>query len=279
MINEKEELSAYTGTIFYTAQNKHDSSYLGRFNFDNIIKGEGISRVLTIIARGYLWASNCDTEYTRRALCAWCSIQDRKNTKPKEDWQYKTDFRDLHGEFPELVDVTGGGWFYRHAHKIAEFISNNPDKVYPTVKKHAEIINTKWDSYWREKVTQFQIPIFSPETKGGWIIRFDDVIADALELGELRKTDISLPQSILDKISSEAPNIREDMIPALICYYLENKQSDSEWVVMPVSNFDAYFGTTSFSKKILKTIPQSIIIRDKQTCGICRYKVLPEFLP
>lgn len=279
MINEIQEFSAYTGKVNYSSNSKQDTTYLGRFTFDSIIKHEGLMRVLTIIARGYLWSSDCDTDYTCRALCAWCSIPDRKNTKPKEDWQYKSDFRELHAEFPELVDKNGKGWFYRHVHNIADFIKNNPDKVSVSAAKQADILDSVWNAKWREKVVQFQLPIFSPTTKGSWILRFDDIIADALESGTLRNKDINLPNDIIDKISETAPDIRKDVIPTLICYYVENKQSDTDWVVMPVSNFDAYFGTTTFSKKLLSKIPESIIIRDKQTCGICRYKVTPEYLP
>ena len=252
---------------------------VGRFTFDSIIKHEGLMRVLTIIARGYLWSSDCDTDYTRRALCAWCSIPDRKNTKPKEDCQYKSDFRELHAEFPELVDKNGKGWFYRHVHNIADFIKSNPDKVSVSAAKQADILDSVWNAKWREKVIQFQLPIFSPTTKGSWILRFDDIIAEALESRALRNKDINLPDDIIDKISDTASDIRKDVIPTLICYYIENRQSDTDWVVMPVSNFDAYFGTTTFSKKLLSKIPESIIIRDKQTCGICRYKVTPEYLP
>ena len=107
MLNEQREFEAYTGKVSYTAANKHDTTYLGRFTFDGIIHHEGLVRVFTILARGFLWSSNCDTEYTYRALCAWCSIPDKKNAKPKEEWQFPSDFRELHDEFPSLVDKQG----------------------------------------------------------------------------------------------------------------------------------------------------------------------------
>lgn len=154
MLNEQREFEAYTGKMCYTAANKHDTAYLGRFTFDGIIKHEGLVRVFTILARGFLWSSNCDTKYTYRALCAWCSIPDKKNAKPKEDWQYKSDFRELHGEFSSLVDKQGRGWFYRHAHAVADFIVNNPDKIYRGTEKQADIINSSWDDNWRKKVVK-----------------------------------------------------------------------------------------------------------------------------
>lgn len=279
MLNEQKEFEAYTGKISYTATNKYDTTYLGRFTFDGIVKHEGLVRVFTILARGFLWSSNCDTKYTRRALCAWCSIPDKKNAKPKEDWQFKSDFRELHDEFPSFVDKQGGGWFYRHAHRVADFIINNPDKVYHGSDKQANIINSSWDDNWRKRVVKFQIPLFSQNTEGGFHLLFDDVIADALEQGPLRNAEITLPQSIVDKIADEAPEIKTEWISALICYYIQNKQPDSDWIILPASNFDAYFGTTTFSHKKLKAIPQTIIFRDQQVCGLTRYKVMPEFLP
>ena len=279
MLNEQKEFEAYTGKVNYTATNKHDTTYLGRFTFDGIIHHEGLARVFTILARGFLWSSNCDTEYARCALCAWCSIPDKKNTKPKEDWQYKSDFRELHDEFPSLADKQGGGWFYRHAHTVSDFIMNNLDKVYHGADKQADIINSSWDDNWRKKVVKFQIPLFSQNTEGGFHLLFDDVIADALEQGPLRDTEITLPKSIVDKIAEEAPTIKTDWISSLICYYIQNKQPDSDWVILPASNFDAYFGTTTFSRKILNTIPKTILFRDRQVCGLTRYKVMPEFLP
>ena len=279
MLNEQKEFEAYTGKISYTATNKHDTTYLGRFTFDGIVKHEGLVRVFSILARGFLWSSNCDTKYTRRALCAWCSIPDKKNAKPKEDWQFKSDFRELHDEFPSFVDKQGGGWFYRHAHRVADFIINNPDKVYHGSDKQANIINSSWDDNWRKRVVKFQIPLFSQNTEGGFHLLFDDVIADALEQGPLRNAEITLPQSIVDKIADEAPEIKTEWISALICYYIQNKQPDSDWIILPASNFDAYFGTTTFSHKKLKAIPQTIIFRDQQVCGLTRYKVMPEFLP
>ncbi len=276
MINEKEEFAAYTGTVAYTAKNKQDTAYLGRFTFDSILDGEGLARVLTVITRGYLWYSDCDTAHARRALCAWCSIPDSIKAAPKEEFQ--SDFRNLHDEFPELVGSDGAGWFYRHVHGVSDFVLSHPDKVSKTAHKKAELICKGWDDQWRKKVVQYQVSLFSPETKGGWIIRFDDIIADALELGALREEEKSLPQDLIDRLASSVPEIRDDVLPTLIQYYIANKPDDTDWVVLPVSNFDAYFGTTSFSRKWLSKIPSEIMERQKQSFGVCRYRIAGEWL-
>lgn len=51
-----------------------------------------------------------------------------------------------------------------------------------------------------------------------------------------------------------------------------------EWVVLPVVSFDAYFGGTTFSKKILSKLPKDIIIRDRTSYGVSRYKVAEKLI-
>ena len=71
MLNEIEEFNAYTQFPKYCANDKRDMSFLGRFTFDMLIKQIGLNRVLTITARGYMYASDTpDIERTRCALQA-----------------------------------------------------------------------------------------------------------------------------------------------------------------------------------------------------------------
>lgn len=56
---------------------------------------------------------------------------------------------------------------------------------------------------------------------------------------------------------------------------------DSElfsFAVLPVISFNAFFGGTAFSKKILSRLPKNIIIRDRTGYGISRYKVSQELI-
>ena len=53
MIDERAEFAAYTGAVVYDATNKQDSAYLGRFTFDTLLRGEGLQRILTIVARPF----------------------------------------------------------------------------------------------------------------------------------------------------------------------------------------------------------------------------------
>ena len=289
MINEWEEFCAYTGTVSYTASKKSDTTYLGRFTFATILEFEGMARILTILARGYLFHDKngavvpgdpCDRiAYARRALCAWCSAPEKGKTAPKDEWQFRTDFSELRAEFPELVNADGTGWFLRHVLAVTDFTLTHPEKVRSTSLKNAEIIRAKFAAAWRNKVMQYQIPIFSTQTKGAWTLRFDDVLADALELGLLRREEPELPAEIREKIEAVLPKeVPARVVCTLIAYYLANKQDDCEWVVLPVTNFDAYFGDTSFSKKQLPKIPAEIVERSN-SFGVSRFRVSPEYLP
>ncbi|MBQ6678206.1 MAG: hypothetical protein IJM71_09175 [Clostridia bacterium] len=62
------------------------------------------------------------------------------------------------------------------------------------------------------------------------------------------------------------------MLPDLVAYYYANKPGDSEWVVLPVANFSAYYGTTTFEKSFLPVIPEDVIVKETMH-NVCRFKV------
>ena len=115
---------------------------MGRFTFDMLLDFEGLSRVLTVVARGYMWESEePDVEQSSRALRAWCSVPDSKKASPKEDWRYRSEFSDLHREFPELVDEQETGWLCRHVLSICDFVKVNPDVTNkpPSQKRRSDV--------------------------------------------------------------------------------------------------------------------------------------------
>ena len=149
MLNEKEEFLAYTCKTDYKTADKH--SYLGRFNFDMLTKFIGLIRVLTIAARGYMFENDkADIDRARQALCAWCSVPNKKADQPKRNGQSETDFRYLHEQFLELVDSKGNGWFYTFVQNTIKFIKDNPDKVSKYDQKKPDKLKG-FATTWRKK--------------------------------------------------------------------------------------------------------------------------------
>lgn len=100
-----------------------------------------------------------------------------------------------------------------------------------------------------------------------------------MELGPLRREGPELPPELTEKVKAALPKeIPAKVVCTLIRYYLANRHDDCEWVVLPVANFDAYFGDTSFSKKYLPKIPAEIVERSN-SFGISRYRITEEYLP
>ena len=72
-----------------------------------------------------------------------------------------------------------------------------------------------------------QVPAFALNTKGAWILRFDDILADALELGPLQNYDIQLSQETLDLLTERTPKgIPDNLLPMLAKYYLAHLQEN-----------------------------------------------------
>ena len=75
MLNEIQEFLDYTTPVAYTAKAKADTTYLRHFTLDFFISFDGLNRVLTMIARGYLFQNGVpDINRAKRALLAWSSI-------------------------------------------------------------------------------------------------------------------------------------------------------------------------------------------------------------
>ena len=275
MLNEIAEFKAYTESPIYKRDNKNDNSFLGRFTREGIQDFEGFPRVLTIIARGYMFKNgSADIEYSRRAISAWCSIPDKDNAKEKEDWRFRTDFREYHSEFPELVSENGEGWFYRHFHNAMNFAISNPEKFTAKEIDKYILMDKNFDTAWRDKVTRMHFSTYYLKTKGAWILRFDDILSAALELGELKNNDFELSEETKAKIA-DFTKVQSTAfaLETLIKYYYANRQDDTDWVVLPVANFDAYFGSTSFSKKRLTELVKSGAIERENSYNVSRYRL------
>ena len=180
------------------------------------------------------------------------------------------DFRALSTEFPELVDDKGRGWYYRHVKAVIAFVRSHTEETDQWTQKKIVPISKGFTNDWKKKVRQMQVPVFHYKTKGAWIHRFDDMIADALEAGPLRTEEYPLPDEYVKRIDGLISDDKLKPVAAeVVRFYLANRSDDTPWVVLPVQSFDAYYGSTAFSKKQLVALPRELIVREYRD-GVCR---------
>ena len=284
MTNEWAEFRAYTEQPVYAAEGKKDTRYLGRFIYKTLLDFDGFGRILTVIARGYLFHDRDGAllpgnaydrvDYARDALCAWCSVPDsKKSSEPP------VDFREQSAGFPELVNAKGEGWLYSHVRAVIKFVQKNPEMIDARAQNSCAALSRGFTKQWKKKVRQFQVPIFAANTKGAWTLRFDDVLADALEAGPLRREEYVLPAETAAAIRSADWNgVPAEVVEEVVLFYLANRCEDTDWVVLPVANFDCYYGNTNFGRKWLSRIPEQFMERSRDMMGVCRVQITGEFL-
>ena len=280
MVNEVEEFLAYTEFPDYKADSKKDVSYMGRFTLPMLLDFSGFRLILPILARGYLFRDDgCGydrIETARRALLSWCSLSAGKMKKAPDqnDPRLRTDYGEYADEFPELVTPDGEGWLIRHVNNIIAFVEANPDAVRKEAVEKAQALKEGFREQWAKKVLQMLIPPFAPNTKGAWVLRFDDILADALELGPPKNKDFDLPEDVLQRLTERTPKGVPVVASVMLYkYYIANKEDDHEYVVLPQQNFNAYFGSTAFSQKWVAAL-NGKVIEKRSSEGVCKYKIL-----
>ena len=280
MLNEWEEFSAYTVFPEYKAENKDDTSYLGRFTFPMLMEPMGFQHILTILARGYLFQDGSDgydrIDAARRALLAWCSLSGEKTKKAPDqenDPRLRVNYGEYAKEFPELVTPEGDGWLIRHVENIIAFVEANPNAVRKGVPEKVQTLKKGFRHQWANKVRQMLIPTFASNTKGAWVLRFDDILADALELGPLQNKDFELPEESAQRLTELTPDgVPVEVSILLYKYYVANKADDQDYVVIPNQNINAYFGNTNFKQKWLPALSKTLIEK-KVLDGVSKYKL------
>ena len=156
----------------------------------------------------------------------------------------------IHEEFPDFVDAGGNGWYIRHIRTISIFAQQKPKLVKAGVHKYLVEKLPDFEAKWRDKVRQFQIPIFLEHTDAIWQVRFDDVIANALTLGPLREMEAEVTEQQKEKLLPFVQGeVKLEYLTTLVAYYQANKPEDSDWVVLPSTNFNCYFGSRCSAKR------------------------------
>ena len=271
LLNEWEEFSAYTVFPEYMKD-----TYLGRFTLPMLLNIMGFQRILTILARGYLFRDGSDgydrIDVARRALLAWCSLSGEEMKKApdqKTDPRLRVNFGEYAEEFPELVTPEGNGWLIRHVGNMIGFVEANPTVVRKGVAEKIEALKKGFHKQWANKLRQMQVPAFAPNTKGAWVLRFDDILADALQ-----NKDFDLLEETIQRITELTPKgVPAEASILLYKYYLANKVDDREYVLLLQQNFNAYFGNTNFSQKWVAAL-NGKLIEKKVLDGVSKYRML-----
>ena len=167
----------------------------------------------------------------------------------------------------------------RHVQNMVRFMDEHPELVSRADMSRRDALRNGFQKAWRKKVRQLQVPIFAVNTEGHWTLRYDDLIAAALTEGPLRTEEYPLNDELIALIEEKKPQkMPSHMAQEAVRYYLANRQPDTPWVPLPVINFDAFFGSGTFSKKWLKPLGETIIVRDTTAYGLSRYRLRDELL-
>ena len=63
------------------------------------------------------------------------------------------------------------------------------------------------------------------------------------------------------------PKVPLRVTRTLLEYYLANKPADSDWCVLPVTNVEAYLGSSALSRMYLKELNDLFMVR-KESAGV-----------
>ncbi|MBE6747562.1 MAG: hypothetical protein E7558_08990 [Ruminococcaceae bacterium] len=283
MTNEWLEFKAYTDAPIFNAGSKQSTAFMGRFSTTIIKKNKGFNRIFTVLARGFLF-HNADgtlrtddpydrTEEARRFLCAWCSLP--YETVTNKVLKFHTSFPELHSEFPNIIDENGAGWYYIYLHSLSDYIKKNKDNVTKKLHCFAEKKTLKAiESTWANKLIQYQYSIYNNRSSADFPLLFDTAIADALVLGPLRTEAVELSDKELQKIKAYGVNAKtERLMITLAEYYIANKDSDSDWVIIPRTNISAYLGSATYMESYEDKIPEGFMEKKPEMGGVSAVRI------
>ena len=74
-------------------------------------------------------------------------------------------------------------------------------------------------------------------------------------------------------LSSEPKDVPLKVLTTLAEFYIANKQEQSEWVILPVTNIGAYLGSSSLGRQYLSKIPPELMERKQSSFGASVYKM------
>ncbi len=112
-------------------------------------------------------------------------------------------------------------------------------------------------------------------TRAEWALSFDSAIAEALELGALRCEAASLTPEQIAYIESIRPHdIPLNVLTTIAEYYIANKPYDSDWCILPVTNIEAYLGSSALGKQYMTKVLAEFMQKKETSYSISVCKVL-----
>lgn len=91
-----------------------------------------------------------------------------------------------------------------------------------------------------------------------------------MELGALRCEPIYLTEKQKEWLKANTPDdVPIHVAETLLEYYLANKPADSEWCVLPITNIEAYLGSSSLSKSYILLLSGKVLERKAGTSNVC----------
>ena len=106
------------------------------------------------------------------------------------------------------------------------------------------------------------------------LARGDRRLADALELGALRCEAVTLTAEQTKCLELFKPkDVPMKVLTTLAEFYIANKQEQSEWVILPVTNIGAYLGSSSLGRQYLSKIPPELMDRKQSSFGASVYRM------
>lgn len=119
-----------------------------------------------------------------------------------------------------------------------------------------------------------EYPIRKADRNAEWLLSFDSAIADALELGALRYEAVTLTAEQTKRLELYKPkDMPLKVLTTLAEFCIANKQEQSEWVILPVTNIGAYLGSSSLGRQYLSKIPLELMECKQSSFGASVYKM------
>ena len=283
MLNEYVEFKEYT--IELKPQSISNTTNInkiyGRYNYKNVIKLNGLNRILTILARGIihhedplnnnfkiskLTQENIELQKlkAKKAILSWISVPNELFSEITiETSDTKIQYDDYFNEFPFLVDEKGKGKLIVYIEELIETLIELKT-LYLVGKKDNEIktIETQIESL---KSIIFEIPkltkkLLKNDLEKSIKLMYNDfsletIILQAIADGplkvrylEIRKEGFIKTYNLLTQIHDSTPIIRTMMF--LIAYYNATKNDNNNYVKLVYVDLQNWTQYSKIDEKI-----------------------------